>query len=43
MCYRNPVALDQQDWLFQEVQQIIDGVDVVVGLLKSMDLGQEGT
>ena len=43
LCHGGPAALDLQDWSLHSLQQFIDGVDVVVGRLRALDLGLGGS
>ena len=43
LCHGDLVALDLQDQLLHTLQQFIDGIDVGVGQLKSLDLGLGGS
>ena len=36
LCHGDPASLDQQDWPFHMLQQIIDGVDFGVGQLRAL-------
>ena len=43
LCHGDSAVLDLQVQSFQSLQQITDGVDVVVGYLKALDLGLRGS
>ena len=43
LCYGDTAALDLQNQTFYVLQEIIDGVDVVVRQFKALDLGLGGS